>query len=218
MKHLFSFLLATIALSAGGILPLSAQTPKAREVIDRAAETFRKAGGIQAQFTVATYTGELLQESTTGTIRMKAEKFVLQSGGVQTWFDGHTQWSYLPDNNEVNISEPTEEELQSINPYSLLYIYKRGYNIKPGSDTQYNGQPAYVVQLDATGKKNDLRQIVLYVDPHDYRPLCIRMVQRGNDDRVVIQLTGYKTGESYPDSLFAFDEKAYPNVEIIDLR
>lgn len=201
-----------------GILPLSAQTPKAREVIDRAAETFRQAGGIDADFTVSTYAREKLQESATGNIRMKGEKFVLRSGGIQTWFDGHTQWSYLAENNEVNITEPTDEELQSINPYSLLYIYKRGYDIRQGNDTEYDGKPAYTVQLDATERKNDLRQIVLYVDPHDYRPLCIRMVQRGNGNSVVIRLTGYRTGASYPDSLFAFDSEAHPDVETIDLR
>jgi outer membrane lipoprotein-sorting protein len=197
--------------------PLSAQSFNARKVIEQAAETFRKAGGIEADFTAETYAKTALQEQTVGTIRMKGEKFVLESGGVQTWFDGHTQWSYLTDNNEVNITEPTEEELQSINPYSLLYIYKKGYDIKAGSDTQYEGRPAYCVQLDATSRKNDLRRITLYVDPRDYRPLCIRMVQR-NDNSVVIRLTDYRTALSYPDSLFVFDEKRFPDVEIIDLR
>ena len=61
---------------------------------------------------------------------LKGNRFYLNSGGIQSWFDGTTQWSYLESSEEVNVSNPTPEELQTINPYALLSIYKSGYNYK----------------------------------------------------------------------------------------
>ena len=189
----------------GLALQLSAQKVDAKDILDRTATAFRQAGGIQADFTVQTYAKSILQGSSTGVIRLKGEKFLLDADGVKTWFDGRTQWSYLTNSDEVNISEPTPEELQSINPYALLSIYKQGYHMKLGKADTYGGKPAYEVIL------------IIYVTKDTLQPLCISMTQKGGNS-VAIRITSYKTGESYNDNLFTFDKKVYPTAEVIDLR
>ena len=178
----------------GLVLPLSAQKMDAKDILDRTATAFRQAGGIQADFTVQT-----------------------DADGVKTWFDGRTQWSYLANNDEVNVSEPTPEELQSINPYALLSIYRQGYHIKLGKADIYGGKPAYEVILTASNRKQDLQCVIIYVTKDTFQPLCISMTQKGGNS-VAIRITSYKTGESYNDNLFIFDKKAYPTAEVIDLR
>ena len=79
-------------------------------ILDKTAAAFR-----QAQAVSITFGGT--QE---GTLLLKGNKFHLNTGDVETWFDGKTQWSYLRQNEEVNVSTPTPEELQSINPQHLL--------------------------------------------------------------------------------------------------
>ena len=199
----------------GLALPLSAQKLDAQDILDRTATAFRQAGGIQADFTVQTYAKSILQGSSTGVIRLKGEKFLLDADGVKTWFDGRTQWSYLTNSDEVNISEPTPEELQSINPYALLSIYKQGYHMKLGK--AYGGKPAYEVILTASNRKQDLQCVIIYVTKDTLQPLCISMTQKGGNS-VAIRITSYKTGESYNDNLFTFDKKVYPTAEVIDLR
>lgn len=201
----------------GLLLPVSAQQLDAREVLDRTTDAFRQAGGIQAEFTVRTYAKGVLEGTSTGVIRLQGEKFQLDADGVKTWFDGRTQWSYLTGSDEVNVSEPTPEELQSINPYALLSIYKQGYHIKLGKTNTYGGKSAYEVILTATDKKQDLQCVILYVDKDNFRPLCISMTQKGGGS-VAIRVTSYKSGLSYNDSSFTFDRKAYPTAEVIDLR
>ena len=201
----------------GLLLPASAQQLDAREILDRTTDAFRQSGGIQADFTVQTYSKGALESTSTGLIRLQGEKFLLDADGVKTWFDGRTQWSYLVGSDEVNVSEPTPEELQSINPYALLSIYKQGYHMKLGKASTYSGKPAYEVVLTASSKKQDLQCVILYVSKDKFQPLCISMAQKGGGS-VAIRITSYKTGQSYNDSFFVFDKKAYPTAEVIDLR
>lgn len=213
MKNLLFVYICLFGLA----LPLSAQKPDAQDILDRTATAFRQAGGIQADFTVQTYAKGTLQGSSVGTIRLKGEKFLLDANGVKTWFDGRTQWSYLTNSDEVNVSEPTPEELQSINPYALLSIYKQGYHMKLGKTDVYGGKPAYEVILTASDRKKDLQCVIIYVTKDTFQPLCISMTQKGGNS-VAIRITSYKAGESYNDHLFTFDKKAYPTAEVIDLR
>ena len=135
------------------VLPLAAQ-PDAKAILDRTAAAFRAAGGVKAEFTIRTQDG-----STAGTLRLKGDKFLLETDGITTWFDGRTQWSYLASTDEVNISEPTPEELRDINPYTLLYIYKQGYTWQMGT----SAGNYYEVVLNATRRDEHLQRIVLRV-------------------------------------------------------
>lgn len=193
-------------------LPTLAQQPDAKDIMERTAEAFRNAGGIKAAFTVRSPQG-----TSNGAICLKGEKFLLETEGMTTWFDGKTQWTYVESNDEVNISEPTLEELQSINPYALLYMYKQGYKLKLGKLNNDQDKSTYKVVLTSTDRKQDLQCIILYVAKKTLRPLRVSMAQR-NGDTVVIIINSYQTGQTYPDSLFVFDKKAYPAAEVIDLR
>lgn len=193
-------------------LPAGAQQLGAEDILARTSDAFKKAGGVKATFTVQTSEG-----SSAGTIRLKGDKFLLEADGTTTWFDGRTQWSYLTSSDEVNISEPTPEELQSINPYALLSLHEHGYKLKLGKVENPQLKSFYKLVLTATDRKQDLQCIILYVTKDAFRPARISMAQRGGETALVI-IDSYQTGENYPDSLFVFDKKAYPTAEMIDLR
>lgn len=193
-------------------VPVWAQQPDAKEVLERTVRNFREAGGIKAAFTVRTSEG-----TSTGTICLKGDKFLLEADGVTTWFDGHTQWSYLASSKEVNVSEPTPEELQSINPYAFLSLDERGYKLKLGKMGNAQDHSLYKLVFTATDRKQDLQCVILYVAKDSFRPVRVSMAQRGGQT-VVIIINSYRTGQTYPDSFFVFEKKAYPEAEIIDLR
>lgn len=188
---------------------IMAQALDASGILERMAEAFQKAGGIEADFSVRTSEG-----TSTGHISLLGEKFVLKSEGVITWFDGHTQWTYLLANEEVNISEPTPEELQSINPYALLSLYKHGYTPK----LRTSSKPSqYEVALLADDVHQDLLCIILYINKVSFIPQCISMAQRGGETAVVT-IQHFRTGQQFQPFFFTFDAQAFPDAEIIDLR
>lgn len=211
MRKLVFFIISAIAFCG---LPSAAQETDAVQLLDRVADAFRRAGGVEMAFTVSSdrATGK-------GTIRLKGDKFMLDTEEVKTWFDGRTQWSYLLSSEEVNISEPTAEELQTINPYSLLYIYKQGdYRVAMGKSSSLNGVPVYEIILSDKGRKRELSVIGMYLRKSDYQPLQVYTSGPGGRDAVSIRIDSYRTGQHYPDELFVFDKRKYPEAEVIDLR
>ena len=176
---------------------LSAQKDKqAREILDKTANALQQAGGIRATFGG---TGN-------GTLLLKGNRFYLNSGGIQSWFDGTTQWSYLESSEEVNVSNPTPEELQTINPYALLSIYKSGYNYKYTGIKSRNGKQGFEV----------IHPEHAFVS-QTYQPLYIK-VEQSNKSANEIIVTSYQTNQPLDNATFKFDKKKFPNAEVIDLR
>ena len=209
----YILILFTFALSQ----PLFSQGNNAKDVLDKTSEAFRGAGGVKAEFTIQVFNGEQSVAATKGIIQLKNNKFVLETEEAIVWFDGETQWSYLIEPDEVNISNPTEDELQSINPYALLSIYQKGFTPRLGSLKSFQSKPIDEVILTAGNKQQDISQLILYVTKNTRQPLFIRVDMRdGTRNEIVI--TAYRTGLAYTDSTFMFDRKKYPDAEIIDLR
>lgn len=211
MKHLIVILTVLLAL------PVFAQQKEAKRVLDQTAANFRKAGGVEAGFTLNMKTRGQTDGVLSGKLRVKGEKFVLETTGAITWFDGETQWSYLKDSEEVNISNPTEEELQNINPYALLSIYEKGFSYVLGTTRTYRGSAIYEVRLTATDKSKDIAKLTLFVAKNTYQLLFIS-AELKNGSRTEISIDNYRGGQTFNDSTFVFDKKRYPRVEIIDLR
>ena len=213
-KYIFSVLIALLSL------PVIAQQQQsqAKAVLEKTAEAFKKASGVRADFTLKALNDGRLEGRENGVIQLKGEKFMLKTSETTTWFDGKTQWSYVTKNDEVNVSNPTQEELQQINPYTFLYMYQKGFSYKLGATKMYRGKAVWEVVLTARDKKQELERITLFVTKDTYEPLYILLQQRGQQTRNEITITSYQTKQNYADQVFTFDKKQYPNAEVIDLR
>jgi outer membrane lipoprotein-sorting protein len=211
MKRCIS-LLACLLLASG----ISAQNVTA--ILDRAAMAYNTSNGLSAAFALRTYSEQQnIAESFEGIINMKGAKFTLQTPDLLTWYDGSTQWTYLTRAGEVNVSSPTGDELRLTNPSILLNSYKEGFTaILKGESTAPNGKAAYDVTL-APKKKSDITKIELQIEKYAGLPVSI-LVQMKNGLSNSIIISRVKTGINQPDSFFIFNEAAYPDAEIIDLR
>ena len=199
MKKLF-FTLLTL------LLPycLSAQTDKAKAVLDKVISTFTEEGGIQIDF----------EGTEKGTIVMKGEKFYLHSGQIQSWYDGKTQWSYVADTEEVNISHPTPEELQGINPYFILVNYQENFESSYKGMKTHEGKQVQEIVLAPKGNANE--QITLWISKTNH-PIYIKVENNGKPVSE-IHVKNVRKQKEINDHVFRFNKSLYPNAEIIDLR
>ena len=188
------------------LLCVGVQAEGAKSILDKAAATVSNPNGVQANFQMISKQ----YGSTYGSISIKGRKFHASTPEAIVWFDGKTQWTYMKNNDEVNVSNPTEAELQAINPYNFINIYKQGFKL---SSKKVNN--SYEVHLKATDKKRKILEMYIIVDQQSYRPTHVKMYQNGK--WTVLLISSLKS-TSLNDGLFQFNAKDFPQAEIIDLR
>lgn len=205
MKKLYTI---AIGLLLTGASPIFAQQDtQARQVLDKTLTVFQQTEGISLTFGGT-------QE---GTLIMQGTAFYLDCGGIKSWFDGKTQWSYVEENEEVTVSNPTPEELQGINPYAIITSYRQHYHYRYLGSQMQGGNTYYNIQLTPrTTGNNDIRSVQLRISS-DYRPSAIT-VQLSNGESQQFIVRSYKTVKGMNTATFRFDSRKYPNAEIIDMR
>ena len=192
-------MLVAALLAVGGY----AQT--AKSVLDKAAATITAPQGVKANFKMSATSG-----STSGTIAIKGKKFYATTPQATVWFDGKTQWTYMKNNDEVNVSNPTEAQLQAINPYNFINLYKRGYNY-----TINTAGKDYVVHLLANSGERKIKELFVTVDKKNYQPKQVKMLQ--GKKWTTFDISNIKK-EKLADGQFRFNSKDFPKAEITDLR
>lgn len=205
--NLLSSFTPTFAISKEG---------EAKKILDKTAAHISKAGGISLSFTATSLVGKTSQGSTSGTMDIMGKKFIMRTPDIQTWFDGKTQWTLQTGDSEVSMSEPSGAELQAINPYAFLEIYKHGFTYKMKKDILSNGKEGYKIYLTADNSKQEIREMFLEIDLR-YNPVRVSMRQ-GKNQWARIVVNTFKTGQKFNSQHFTFPKKQYPNIEIIDLR
>ena len=181
----------------------TAQT--AKSVLDKAAANVSAKEGIRANFKMTGSHG-----NTSGQIAVKGRKFYATTPMATVWFDGKTQWTYMKNNDEVNISNPTEAQLQAINPYNFINLYKKGYNYtlnKSGND--------FVVHLTATNANAKIKEMFISINKNNYNPTQVKLLQ--GKKWTIFDITDLKK-LAVADSQFRFNSKDFPSAEVIDLR
>jgi len=178
----------------------------ARQVLDKAAEIVSNKQGVTAKFTISSAN----IGTTNGSISVKGNKFHASTPVATIWFDGKTQWTYMKNNDEVNVSNPSEADLQAINPYNFINLYRNGFNY---TMTTKGGN--YEVHLTATNKKRSVQEMYITVNKSTNVPTQVKMRQASG--WTTIKISNFKATK-LADSLFRFNAKEYPHAEVIDLR
>ena len=188
------------------LMGVSAYAQTVNSVLDKCAATVSSKKGVTANFTMQS----AQYGNAVGTISLKGLKFYMLSNTTTMWFDGTTLWTYMASNEEVNISTPTAQQLQTLNPYNFIHLYKSGY-----TSTMTTSATAYQVHLTSTDAQHKIKEAFLTIDKTSYAPKEIKMLT--GDKWTTFTISGLKK-EALPDSKFRYNANAYPDAEIIDLR
>lgn len=198
------------------IIGLNAQD--AKSILDKANVAYTNAGGIVASFTINTedVKGKTVY-SQDGKAYLRGNKFKIDVPDGITWFDGKTQWVYAKGSDEVNVSNPTGDELAGVSPSVLLSLYKTGFKLNYKGEKKENGKTVYVVEMIPLGKKAEFSKMVICIDKATYIFTSVNTVGKDGINNE-LKVTKLQTGVTLLDNTFVFNKKEYPQVEVIDLR
>jgi outer membrane lipoprotein-sorting protein len=177
----------------------------ARQVLDKAAKTVTSESGVKADFKLTNSVG-----STNGTIAIKGVKFHATTPQAIVWYDGKTQWTYMKNNDEVNITTPTAAQQQAINPYTFINLYRQGYKL-----TMNKSASSFTVHLTAQESSRKIQELFITVDKKSYQPTQVKMLQ--GKKWTTFDISGIKK-QQISDATFRFSQKDFPSAEVIDLR
>lgn len=180
-------------------------------IISKLVENYKAQNGISANYVITTDQG-----NTTGQIVMQGNKFRMSSADLICWYDGKTQWSYSTMTDEVCITEPTDEELQMVNPYSIISNFRNAFDaylVKSSTESNHE-----VLMKPKSPKSSDIASVTVWVSKQKYLPMKI-LFKMNDGTSIVIVMSNYKCKQSFKPSTFTYDKSLVPEgTKVVDLR
>ncbi len=146
------------------------------------------------------------QEAQKGEAYFQGESYKIIMKEQQTISDGKTIWTYLVDDGECMVSDASEGNNNT--PLKLLTTLDKEYTSEH--------KPGGIIEL--TNPKGEFKKVILRSDLKRYDLLAGIDVFADDGSKLVINFLETKINQELGKDFFTFDEKAYPNVEIIDMR
>jgi len=156
-----------------------------------------------------------INEVTNGTLIVEGDKYNLNIAGQIVISDGNTLWTYIPDSEEVQINEVSEDE--GFSPSKLLSSYNEEYNAKMMDDFSKDGKLFYQLKLNPKDENSNFDYVVLVINKEKMQ-LADFIIHDFDGNVFSYEIKQFVTNSDIPEDSFTFDTTAHPNVEVIDMR
>lgn len=189
------------------ILPASS-AETAQQVMTRVSNAFTSARTVTANFSMSGAMG-----SASGKFTSAGRRFALVTGGVSTWYNGKTMWSYNPRTQETTIVTPSASEAAENNPFSIIYSMSGSFNA-----SYAKSQPAgsVVLVLIAKQARNDIRKAIVTLDKKRLVPT--KIVATTSQGTTTMTISNLVANGKVSSSAFEYPRSRYPKAKIVDLR
>jgi outer membrane lipoprotein-sorting protein len=152
-----------------------------------------------------------------GSILLSGDKYKATLMNVDSYFNGETLWTHLKEVGEVNISNPDTSDNATLSPSNIFNIYKEGFRYMYAGEDTIDGNPVDVVDLFPENRDKPYSRIKLYIKKDNHH--IAKVSQIGKDgNNYIIDIKNMKTDVPCEPSMFSFDKKKHPDVDVIDMR
>jgi len=190
----------------------------AKAILDKVSSKFKSYKTVQANFTLSVTDANGKELGTKkGIVYIKGSKYRVSISGQEIYSDGNNIWTYDKSANEVQITkfDPTTN---TITPQKMFTnFYDKDFLYKLNGETKRGSKIIQEIELTPIDKTKTFFKVLVGIDKISKNIVSTKLFEK-NGNRYIYTVTGLKTNSSLPGSLFTFDSKAYPNVEVVDLR
>lgn len=197
---------------------LGKSDPDAKKLLDEVSAKFKTYKSVVAHFTlrIENSSGKALGTKN-GVVSMKGSKYRISISGQEIYSDGTNIWTYDKSANEVQITQ-FDPSSNSITPQKMFTnFYDKDFLYKLNDQVKKGGKTLEEIELTPIDKTKSYFKVLVDIDKASKSIVNTEIFQK-TGDRYIYTITSMKTNSNIPDSLFVFDTKDYPNVEVVDLR
>jgi outer membrane lipoprotein-sorting protein len=192
--------------------------PDAKKVLDNVSSKFKTYKTVTANFTlkIENSAGKLLGTKA-GVAYIKGNKYRVNTSDEEIYSDGNNTWSLDKSANEVQLTkyDPSSNAITPQKMFTSFYdkdfLYKLNDDVKKGSKTFQE------VELTPTDKTQTFYKVLLQIDKASKNIVETKVFEK-NGNRYTYTINSLKTNTPVSESLFSYNAKAHPGVELIDLR
>lgn len=196
-----------------------ANNNKAKELLDKVSAQVKSCKTLKTNFIFTMNNKkEGINEKQKGKMLLMGEKYKLSMRDMDIYFDGSALWTHMKETEEVNITEPDEEEgnvFQS--PNKIFTFYKEGFKYVFVKSKNVRGRRLSYIDLIPTDNEKPYSKISVIVNSKRKRFVSMTMLNKdGNIYK--IKLSKYTENPKLPVNFYKFDTSKNKNVEVNDLR
>lgn len=158
-----------------------------------------------------------INETQNGTLFVKSRlnKYKVILANQELISDGKVQWTYLKNDNEVQLSG-IDLTANALNPAQIFTIYDKGFKSVYLGDTKINGIVYQNIELAPLADRS-FSKIKLRIDKQQ-KQISNIIVYDKNGNVYTYLIKSFAPNVKVADTLFSFDAKKYPGVDVVDLR
>lgn len=198
-------------LIIGVFLSLNIMAQSAKELLNSVVEKTKAYDDISIIFNYQIINNAAgIYENMNGYGSMKGASYLINVSGQELICNGELLWTFLIDDEEVMISEVSEDSNSS--PIAIINSFSENVKV----DFVEDNEPDITTLEIRENEGSTFERIKISID----NDLKIKKVHVfGTDDsEYIYEITDFKTNQNLPDEMFIFNEALYPNVEVIDMR
>lgn len=149
-----------------------------------------------------------INENENGSITLQGEAYKITLPDQTVISDGKSVWTYLPDNEEVTITEDDG----TMSPLKLVETYKHHKTVFAKSD---KGKGLRIIEI--INSDNNIEKITVIVD-ESKNEIQSFTLNDSEGSKHVITLKEYSYDKTLGKSFFKPSEADFPDAEVIDMR
>jgi outer membrane lipoprotein-sorting protein len=225
MKKIFLYTVLAISTCSTAFAQRDTQ---AKAILNQVSQKYKSYDAIKTDFTFTLDNQQAgVKETQSGTLISKAKagkyKVTLYTSAAtkdvdkEIISDGKSQWTYLKKDKEVQVSEAAKGGDGINNPSQIFTIYERGYKYLYTGEQKLGGKVYQAIDLTPENAKQNIFKVRLLIDKVKKQIYSAQLFDK-NGNKYNYTVSSFTPNAQVADNVFAWDAKAHPGVELVDLR
>jgi len=192
---------------------------KAKTILAEVSKKYKSYQVVKATFSFAIDNPKAkIKNTENGTLYVKANanKYKMIMDERELISDGKNQWTHLIADQEVQLTA-VDNTSDALNPAQIFTLYEKGFSPIYTGEKKIGNKVYQTIELTPIDKRKSYSKVILSIDK-TAKQIAKVVVLEKDGSKYTYQVKSFVPNVKMPESIFTFNAKEYPGVEVVDLR